>query len=213
LQERRLGSVASASVHNPDTSASHSFPPQPTFRAAHSSMINSRLDLLRETAHEQTNGRSHEHPYDQLCRAIPHTTQGYPLLVHINIPTHALMNYFSSTINSRFLTILSFRLRGATRQRVWACQLDLRLNSVPSSSPPPPHTPSSLLLLATVRCLDSCVGACDSSFELPETQPSPNIFPVLRAFPPPLPRGCQRIRPTPAPKKKQTSSRLAGAFR
>ena len=38
VQERRLGSVASASVHNPDTSASHSFPPQPTYRAAHGGM-------------------------------------------------------------------------------------------------------------------------------------------------------------------------------
>ena len=41
-QVRRHGSVALASVCNPDASASRSFPPQPTFRAAHSRQKNKR---------------------------------------------------------------------------------------------------------------------------------------------------------------------------
>ena len=53
LQVCRLEGIALASVYNPGTSASPSFPPQPTFNPADSSMIKSSLDLLRETTHEQ----------------------------------------------------------------------------------------------------------------------------------------------------------------
>jgi len=65
-----------------DESASRSFPPQPTFRAAHSKQHDRfSLHVLWESAHEQTQTirRSHEHPYYQVCGATPYTTQGYPL--------------------------------------------------------------------------------------------------------------------------------------